>query len=421
MASMTDYLNKLVSQKNTLVDNLVTKGVAATHDETLETLVPKVLDISSSTESKYAKGIVKEYNDFNNLKWVEIIQHNDNSFVITDENTIECCFNYSVVNSSSNQGRILETKDSSESLRYILNIYNGFLEFSFNVENWYSPTESGDYHIDTYEIIPNTLYNITAVFKNAGTDIYINGVLFVSIPETIAANTMIKNLCLKASFTVSNRDMEGRIFSLRMYNRALSKNEILQNYETDVERYGIGETKTYWYKNGIFNKSEFDIANSDNWIFVSNTNQSKSISINENNQIEIVMTQNEAASCSILINSIPIDVTDIKQVIFNIDFSMTPNSDSGSRGTTIAFAISDTNNIGIVSDEWSPESALANFEKSEYIQNPNNATEYTGSSHIILDVSDISGERYFYFTHIKPQPKVATNSDTIKINSIYVV
>ena len=420
MATTADYLNKLITQKNTLADNLVAKGVSATHSETLETLVPKVLDISSSTESKYAKGIVKEYNDFNNLKWVEIIQHNDNSFVMTDENTIECCFNYSVVNSSSNQGRILETKDSSESLRYILNIYNGFLEFSFNVENWYSPTESGDYHIDTYEIIPNTLYNITAVFKNAGTDIYINGILFASIPETITANTMIKNLCFKTSFTISNRDMEGRIFSLRMYNRALSKNEILQNYETDVKRYEIGE-KIYWYKNGIFDKSEFDIANSDNWIFVSNTNQSKSISINENSQIEIVMTQNEAASCSILINSMPIDVTDIKQVIFNIDFSMTPNSDSGSRGTTIAFAISDTNNIGIVSGEQSPESALANFEKSEYIQNPDNTSEYTSSSYIILDVSDISDERYFYFTHIKPQPIVATNSDIIKINSIYVM
>ena len=46
MATTADYLNKLVSQKNTLADNLVTKGVTATHDETLETLVPKVLDIS---------------------------------------------------------------------------------------------------------------------------------------------------------------------------------------------------------------------------------------------------------------------------------------------------------------------------------------------------------------------------------------
>lgn len=46
MAATADYLNKLVEQKNTLADNLVTKGVSASHDETLETLVPKVLDIS---------------------------------------------------------------------------------------------------------------------------------------------------------------------------------------------------------------------------------------------------------------------------------------------------------------------------------------------------------------------------------------
>ena len=46
MATTAEYLNKLVEQKNTLADNLVTKGVSATHDETLETLVPKVLEIS---------------------------------------------------------------------------------------------------------------------------------------------------------------------------------------------------------------------------------------------------------------------------------------------------------------------------------------------------------------------------------------
>ena len=46
MATTAEYLNKLVTQKNTLADNLVTKGVSALHDETLETLVPKVLEIS---------------------------------------------------------------------------------------------------------------------------------------------------------------------------------------------------------------------------------------------------------------------------------------------------------------------------------------------------------------------------------------
>ena len=47
MSTTADYLNKLIEQKNTLADNLVTKGVTATHDETLDTLVPKILEISS--------------------------------------------------------------------------------------------------------------------------------------------------------------------------------------------------------------------------------------------------------------------------------------------------------------------------------------------------------------------------------------
>ena len=51
MATTADYLNKLVVQKNALADNLTTKGVIATHDETLETLVPKVLDISGGGTS----------------------------------------------------------------------------------------------------------------------------------------------------------------------------------------------------------------------------------------------------------------------------------------------------------------------------------------------------------------------------------
>lgn len=49
MATTADYLNKLVTQKNALADNLVTKGVTASHDETLETLVPKVLNISGGS------------------------------------------------------------------------------------------------------------------------------------------------------------------------------------------------------------------------------------------------------------------------------------------------------------------------------------------------------------------------------------
>lgn len=47
MATTSEYLTQLQNDKQTLVDNLVTKGVSATSDETFTSLVPKVLDIQS--------------------------------------------------------------------------------------------------------------------------------------------------------------------------------------------------------------------------------------------------------------------------------------------------------------------------------------------------------------------------------------
>ena len=47
MATTSEYLQQLQTDKQNLVDNLVEKGVSATSDETFTSLVPKVLDIQS--------------------------------------------------------------------------------------------------------------------------------------------------------------------------------------------------------------------------------------------------------------------------------------------------------------------------------------------------------------------------------------
>ena len=47
MATTADYLTQLQADKQVLVNNLITKGVEATADETFTSLVPKVLEISS--------------------------------------------------------------------------------------------------------------------------------------------------------------------------------------------------------------------------------------------------------------------------------------------------------------------------------------------------------------------------------------
>lgn len=53
MATTTDYINQLKVDKTNLVNNLVTKGVDATEDETFTSLVPKVLNISGGGSSEY--------------------------------------------------------------------------------------------------------------------------------------------------------------------------------------------------------------------------------------------------------------------------------------------------------------------------------------------------------------------------------
>lgn len=47
--AISDYLNKLVELKNSLVANLNTMGVSASESEKLNTLVPKVLEINSTS------------------------------------------------------------------------------------------------------------------------------------------------------------------------------------------------------------------------------------------------------------------------------------------------------------------------------------------------------------------------------------
>ena len=70
MPTTADYLNDLVVQKKALADNLNTKGVSASDTETLNTLVPKVLDIvggggdSGSYNKGYEDGKKAQYNEF---------------------------------------------------------------------------------------------------------------------------------------------------------------------------------------------------------------------------------------------------------------------------------------------------------------------------------------------------------------------
>ena len=47
MSTTADYLNKLISQKKSIVDILNNNGIIASYEETLETLIPKISNIKT--------------------------------------------------------------------------------------------------------------------------------------------------------------------------------------------------------------------------------------------------------------------------------------------------------------------------------------------------------------------------------------
>lgn len=74
MATTTDYLTQLQTDKSTLVTNLVAKGVDATNDETFTSLVPKVANIQGGVDINdyFDKNIIG--GDYNNPGWKQNIK-----------------------------------------------------------------------------------------------------------------------------------------------------------------------------------------------------------------------------------------------------------------------------------------------------------------------------------------------------------
>ena len=249
MATTAEYLNKLVSQKNTLADNLVTKGVVATHDETLETLVPKVLDISSGggeTTGYISDGLIlfSELNDeitynlvsddkigrkVNNCDGVNGYLSKQKSEIMSqiagNPFTIQVlCKTTQTDEMGMIFGFVLDYAYQSA----MLMTYNGCLALERSHGRIKSDIiiNNGDWHM------------LTATYDGETMRIYADSVLAAS--ENHIWN-IPNDAFIHIGFWLRNIGyFNGNVANAVIYNRCLSDTEIAMNWQTDVERYGIG-------------------------------------------------------------------------------------------------------------------------------------------------------------------------------------
>ena len=95
------------------------------------------------------------------------------------------------------------------------------------------------------QVLINTWYHVVGVFNSFDNSmqIYVNGVLKRNSVRTgqsfgvLATNSI--NINIGATSADSNRWLQGRLPTARIYNKALTAADVLQNYNTTKGRYGL--------------------------------------------------------------------------------------------------------------------------------------------------------------------------------------
>ncbi len=92
-------------------------------------------------------------------------------------------------------------------------------------------------------VLRNTIYNATGVYTGTKSRLYVNGILITEInyssnpvyPTTGNTNTQIG----RWGYPGFSRNFKGNIYQTSIYNRALTTEEILQNFNATKSRFGL--------------------------------------------------------------------------------------------------------------------------------------------------------------------------------------
>jgi hypothetical protein len=99
------------------------------------------------------------------------------------------------------------------------------------------PTQNVDYFVYTWTPTAdaNNISIYTVTLNSAGQQIYVNGVLRTTVSQALTANFNTIRLATR----VSDNWWNGSCYTFSMYNRILTSQEILQNYNATRTRFGL--------------------------------------------------------------------------------------------------------------------------------------------------------------------------------------
>lgn len=150
---------------------------------------------------------------------------------ITENLTIEVCANYTSFASDEHKGRFFEATPGSVTALVFAQSEENF-EYAINGV-WTSGEKSG------LKIAVNTTNTISLVISGSDQQLYCNSEYISSGTNNLAdisSTERLKIVRIRDSM-VSNRSINGTVFAVRIYDRALTPGEIAMNYASDYAKY----------------------------------------------------------------------------------------------------------------------------------------------------------------------------------------
>lgn len=145
--------------------------------------------------------------------------------------TIEICGYYTNIPSDTGNGRWLDFEGKTSNI-LIIGQYGNYIDIASH-GSWTST------YPEQATVNINENVTISVVYKHQSLNVYKNGTLVMS-RDNLSANydpLMFDTLCFLKRYNSSDRNLDGNLKSVRIYDRELTEDEILQNVTADKQLY----------------------------------------------------------------------------------------------------------------------------------------------------------------------------------------
>ena len=237
MADLTTNINQAISDFGAIKQAIINKGVSVPDGTPTNQYSNLIGTINSSKSSYITDGLIycNDTSDFGTSELVETTI-NDSFLSSANEITYEIYFSYDSFQDSSNKGRVIEIGFTKYNLFFAISMNNNQVEFfiyHYEVNDWGILNEQSGITIP-----PNEKHTITCVVSDS-VYLYVDGVLTSTFNKihTFTDNCSKWYIKYKSAMSREDRDLNGIVYSTRIYNRGLSNDEILANHATDEQNY----------------------------------------------------------------------------------------------------------------------------------------------------------------------------------------